>query len=136
VNIKPFHQSVQSKQNPQTHNTETQAEAERGLSMAQSLELLLIQFLMPDNDARRQAEDQIKRLAKDPQVVPALIHHLRTAKTPNVRQLSAVLLRKKITGHWSKLSPQIKQLVKQSLIDSITMEHRSVILTSLLINTI
>ncbi|KAL1289715.1 hypothetical protein HN51_058110 [Arachis hypogaea] len=91
--------------------------------MAQSLELLLIQFLMPDNDARRQAEDQIKRLAKDPQVVPALIHHLRTAKTPNVRQLAAVLLRKKITGHWAKLSPQLKQLVKQSLIDSITMEH-------------
>ncbi|XP_065852307.1 uncharacterized protein [Euphorbia lathyris] len=91
--------------------------------MAQSLELLLIQFLMPDNDARRQAEEQIKRLAKDPQVVPALIHHLRTAKTPNVRQLSAVLLRKKITGHWSKLPPQIKHLVKTSLIESITMEH-------------
>ncbi|KAL8520951.1 hypothetical protein ACS0TY_011484 [Phlomoides rotata] len=91
--------------------------------MAQSLELLLIQFLMPDNDARRQAEDQIKRLAKDPQVVPALVHHLRTAKTPNVRQLAAVLLRKKITGHWGKLSPQLRQLVKQSLIESITLEH-------------
>ncbi|KAH6777397.1 ARM repeat superfamily protein [Perilla frutescens var. frutescens] len=91
--------------------------------MAQSLELLLIQFLMPDNDARRQAEDQIKRLAKDPQVVPALVHHLRTAKTPNVRQLAAVLLRKKITGHWGKLSPQLRQLVKQSLIESITVEH-------------
>ncbi|KAK6252202.1 hypothetical protein QUC31_013922 [Theobroma cacao] len=91
--------------------------------MAQSLELLLIQFLMPDNDARRQAEEQIKRLAKDPQVVPALVHHLRTAKTPNVRQLAAVLLRKKITGHWAKLPHQVKQLVKQSLIESITMEH-------------
>ncbi|KAE9448305.1 hypothetical protein C3L33_19802, partial [Rhododendron williamsianum] len=93
--------------------------------MAQSLELLLIQFLMPDNDARRQAEDQIKRLAKDPQVIPALVHHLRTAKTPNVRQLSAVLLRKKITGHWAKLSPQLRQLVKHSLIESITLEHRN-----------
>ncbi|PWA75080.1 ARM repeat superfamily protein [Artemisia annua] len=91
--------------------------------MSQSLELLLIQFLMPDNDARRQAEDQIKRLAKDPQVVPALVHHLRTAKTPNVRQLAAVLLRKKITGHWPKLSAQLRQLVKQSLIESITLEH-------------
>ncbi|KAI5661542.1 hypothetical protein M9H77_20865 [Catharanthus roseus] len=91
--------------------------------MAQSLELLLIQFLMPDNDARRQAEDQIKRLVKDPQVVPALVHHLRTAKTPHVRQLAAVLLRKKITGHWAKLSPQLRQLVKQSLIESITVEH-------------
>lgn len=98
--------------------------------MAQSLELLLIQFLMPDNDARRQAEDQIKRLAKDPQVIPALVHHLRTAKTPNVRQLSAVLLRKKITGHWAKLSPQLRQLVKQSLIESITLEHRSLIFFS------
>ncbi|KAK2966659.1 hypothetical protein RJ640_002357 [Escallonia rubra] len=91
--------------------------------MAQSLELLLIQFLMPDNDARRQAEDQIKRLSKDPQVVPALVHHLRTAKTPNVRQLAAVLLRKKITGHWPKLPAHLRSLVKQSLIDSITMEH-------------
>ena len=92
--------------------------------MAQSLELLLIQFLMPDNDARRQAEDQIKRLSKDPQVVPALVQHLRTAKTPNVRQLAAVLLRKKITSHWPKLSSHLKQLVKSSLIESITLEHR------------
>eukprot|EP00268_Persea_americana_P041727 TRINITY_DN4168_c0_g1_i3.p1 TRINITY_DN4168_c0_g1~~TRINITY_DN4168_c0_g1_i3.p1 ORF type:complete len:1049 (+),score=249.49 TRINITY_DN4168_c0_g1_i3:96-3242(+) len=91
--------------------------------MAQSLELLLIQFLMPDNDARRQAEEQIKRLSKDPQVIPALVHHLRTAKTPNVRQLSAVLLRKKITGHWAKLSPHLRQSVKSALIDSITVEH-------------
>ncbi|KAL3724143.1 hypothetical protein ACJRO7_036203 [Eucalyptus globulus] len=81
--------------------------------MAQSLELLLIQFLMPDNDARRQAEEQIKRLAKDPQVVPALVQHLRTAKTPNVRQLAAVLLRKKITGHGpsSPLSSAPRQAV-------------------------
>lgn len=93
--------------------------------MAQSLELLLIQFLMPDNDARRQAEEQIRRLAKDPQVVPALVHHLRTAKTPNVRQLAAVLLRKKITGHWAKLPPNLKHSVKSALIESITLDHRS-----------
>jgi len=91
--------------------------------MSQSLELLLIQFLMPDNDARRQAEEQIKRLAKDPQVVPALLQHMRTAKSANVRQLSAVLLRKKITGHWMKLSPQVRDSVKSALIESITVEH-------------
>ncbi|CAD6202994.1 unnamed protein product [Miscanthus lutarioriparius] len=91
--------------------------------MAQSLELLLIQFLMPDNDARRQAEEQIRRLARDPQVVPALVHHLRTAKTPNVRQLAAVLLRKKITSHWPKLHPDSKASLKQALIDSITLDH-------------
>lgn len=100
-------------------------ERERESAMAQSLELLLIQFLMPDNDARRQAEEQIKRLAKDPQVVPALVHHLRTAKSPNVRQLSAVLLRKKITGHWAKLPPHVKHSVKSALIESITLDPRS-----------
>ncbi|EMS63391.1 Importin-4 [Triticum urartu] len=94
--------------------------------MAQSLELLLIQFLMPDNDARRQAEEQIRRLARDPQVVPALVHHLRTAKTPNVRQLAAVLLRKKITSHWPKLPPHAKASLKQALIDSITLDNRVV----------
>ncbi|VAH89036.1 unnamed protein product [Triticum turgidum subsp. durum] len=71
--------------------------------MAQSLELLLIQFLMPDNDA--------------------LVHHLRTAKTPNVRQLAAVLLRKKITSHWPKLPPHAKASLKQALIDSITLDN-------------
>ncbi|KAL5999458.1 hypothetical protein ACLOJK_037743 [Asimina triloba] len=91
--------------------------------MSQSLELLLIQVMMSDNDARRQAEDQIKRLSKDPQVVPALVHHLRTAKNPSVRQLSAVLLRRKITGHWAKLSPQQRDSVKSALVDSITVEH-------------
>ncbi|CAL4938634.1 unnamed protein product [Urochloa decumbens] len=91
--------------------------------MAQSLELLLIQFLMPDNDARRQAEEQIRRLARDPQVVPALVHHLRTAKTPNVRQLAAVLLRKKITSHWPKLPLDAKASLKQALIDSITLDN-------------
>ncbi|MFS7985893.1 putative importin-beta domain, importin beta family [Helianthus anomalus] len=91
--------------------------------MAQSLELLLLQFLMPDNEARQNAEDQIKRLVRDPEAVPQLIDHIRNAKTPNVRQLSAVLLRKKISGHWPKLPDEIRQLVKQSLLESIATEY-------------
>ncbi|KAJ9561307.1 hypothetical protein OSB04_006467 [Centaurea solstitialis] len=91
--------------------------------MAQSLELLLLQFLMPDNEARRQAEDQIKRLARDPQVVLSLVHQIRTAKTPNVRQLSAVLLRKKIRGHWIKLPDDLRHLVKHYLLESVTTDY-------------
>ena len=70
-------------------------------------------------------QGQIRQLARDPQVVPALVHHLRTAKTPNVRQLAAVLLRKKITSHWPKLPLDSKASLKQALIDSITLDHRS-----------
>ncbi|KAJ7968063.1 importin-4 [Quillaja saponaria] len=63
--------------------------------MAQSLELLLIQL------------------------VPALVHHLRTAKAPNVSQLAAVLLLKKITGHWAKLPPQVALILFSSLTETI-----------------
>ncbi|MCO5558951.1 hypothetical protein L7F22_012542 [Adiantum nelumboides] len=90
----------------------------------EQLELLLLQFLRPDNEARKQAEEQIKRLAKDPMIVPALLHHMRVAPSFNVRQLAAVLLRKKIVGHWMKLTSQVRQLVKSTLLESITVEHR------------
>jgi hypothetical protein len=36
-----------------------------------------------------------------------------------------VLLRKKITSHWPKLPPHAKASLKQALIDSITIDHRS-----------
>ncbi|KAG0485277.1 hypothetical protein HPP92_009356 [Vanilla planifolia] len=36
-------------------------------------------------------------------------------------------LRKKITGHWAKLPPSVKQSVKYSLIESITVEHSSLV---------
>ncbi|GJY22951.1 importin-4 [Tanacetum coccineum] len=91
--------------------------------MAQSLELLLLQFLMPDNEARMQAEDQIKRMARDPNLVVQLVDHISSAKTPAVRQLSAVILRKKITGHWGKLTDDVRDLVKECLIESITTEN-------------
>ncbi|KAI5071653.1 hypothetical protein GOP47_0013904 [Adiantum capillus-veneris] len=90
----------------------------------EQLELLLLQFLRPDNEARKQAEEQIKRLAKDPMIVSALLHHMRVAPAGNVRQLAAVLLRKKIVGHWMKLTPQVRQSVKSTLLESITVEHR------------
>lgn len=89
----------------------------------EQLELLLLQFLRPDNEARRQAEEQIKRLAKDPLIVSALLHHVRTAPSSNVRQLAAILLRKKIVGHWMKLTLQVRESVKSTLLESITVEH-------------
>ncbi|KAL0905224.1 hypothetical protein M5K25_027413 [Dendrobium thyrsiflorum] len=40
------------------------------------------------------------------------------------RHLSTILLHKKITGHWAKLSPNVKQSVKVALIKSITKGPR------------
>jgi hypothetical protein len=88
------------------------------------LEFLLRQFLVPDNEARKQAEEQIRLLSKDPQLVPALLHYVRSAQSPEVRQLAGVLLRKKITGHWMQLSPETRNSVKSTLLESITLEPR------------
>jgi hypothetical protein len=88
------------------------------------LEFLLRQFLVPDNEARKQAEEQIRLLSKDPQLVPALLHYVRSAQSPEVRQLAGVLLRKKITGHWMQLSTETRNSVKSTLLESITLEPR------------
>ncbi|OAE28961.1 hypothetical protein AXG93_2960s1400 [Marchantia polymorpha subsp. ruderalis] len=86
------------------------------------LEFLLLQFLVPDNAARKAAEEQIRKLSKDSQIVPALLHHIRTAQAPNVRQLAAVLLRKKVTGHWMRLPAEAKNSAKSILLESVTAD--------------
>ena len=96
----------------------------RGVVAMDQLEVLLTQFLVPDNASRKQAEEQIRRLSKDPQLVPALLHHVRSSHYPEVRQLAAVLLRKKITGHWMQLSVEVRNSVKSTLLESITLENR------------
>ncbi|EFJ36956.1 hypothetical protein SELMODRAFT_140759 [Selaginella moellendorffii] len=78
---------------------------------------------MPDNDARKNAEEQIKHLARDPELVPALLHQIRNARSANVRQLAAVLLRKKIVGLWMKLNPQLHASLKNLLLESITLDN-------------
>ncbi|GBG68591.1 hypothetical protein CBR_g3136 [Chara braunii] len=83
------------------------------------------QLLLPDNEARRGAEEKINNLAKDPTVVPALLAHVRSSVHENVRQLAAVLLRKKITGHWMKLGADVQESTKNVLLESIVKEPSS-----------
>jgi uncharacterized protein involved in cysteine biosynthesis len=86
------------------------------------LEALLLQFLVPDNTARKQAEEAIKQLAKDPAIVPKLLEQVKGAHHAEVRQLAAVLLRKKIAGLWMKLTPEVQGTVKMVLLESIARE--------------
>lgn len=56
---------------------------------------------------RKQAEDAIKQLSNRPEVIPQLVQQLHAAADPQVRQLSAVLLRKWIVRHWEKLPGEV-----------------------------
>ncbi|KAJ8617430.1 hypothetical protein MRB53_013616 [Persea americana] len=85
--------------------------------MAQSLELLLIQFFMPDYDARRQAEEQIKRLSNDPRPPPP--YH----QDPQ-RQAALRCPPREDHRPQGQALPHLRQSVKSALIDGITVEHR------------
>eukprot|EP00897_Mesotaenium_endlicherianum_P001169 jgi/Mesen1/11052/ME000099S10502 len=93
----------------------------------EQLEQLLAQFLVPDNAQRKQAEEHIKQLGRDPGIVPALMHLVSSSQQPNIRQLAAVLLRKRITGHWMKLSEDVKTSIKSVLLEIIVHDSRHVI---------
>lgn len=89
------------------------------------LEALLVACLSVDNESRRRAEEAIKVAAKKPEIVPELVDRIHSSGNPEVRQLSAVLLRKKITSLWRKLDKQTQETTKQVLLNNIVGEKFS-----------
>ena len=55
-----------------------------------------------------QAEEAVKAAAKQPALVGQLLERLGAASDPQVRQLAAVLLRKRITSAWQHLEPAVR----------------------------
>ena len=56
----------------------------------------------------KQAEDAVKRAAKQPALVGQLLGRLAAAPDPQVRQLAALLLRKRITSAWQHLEASVR----------------------------
>lgn len=61
---------------------------------------------------RKQAEDAVKQLSNRPDVIPALLQLLQCAADAQVRQLAAVLARKWVVRHWSKLPAEVSRLLQ------------------------
>ena len=56
-----------------------------------------------------QAEETVKAAAKHPALVGQLLERLGAAADPQVRQLAAVLLRKRVTSAWQHLEPSVRR---------------------------
>lgn len=97
-----------------------------GATLADLPELLRA-LLSADNDVRGRAEATLKAVAKDPQVVPALLNHARSDADPQVRQLAAVVLKRRVLAHWSKLPRDHQEQVKNILLDAIVKEPLGVV---------
>jgi hypothetical protein len=59
---------------------------------------------------RQQAEAALKKASQQPQIIPELMGRLQASPDPLVRQMAAVLVRKRIARHWQLLPPEARTL--------------------------
>ncbi|KAG8455383.1 hypothetical protein GDO86_001542 [Hymenochirus boettgeri] len=90
--------------------------------MAQVLHTILTNLLQPDNAVIQQATVQLKEAFKDPQIIPALFDVLRGAQELQIRQFSAVLLRRRLAKQWKSISQDQQQSLKTLVLDTIQRE--------------
>lgn len=82
----------------------------------EQLEACLLQLTHPDTEQIKQAEVAIKAYVKQLASVGGLMTQLQGSAKPEVRQLAALMLRKKIFKHWPKLDAATQAGVKQALL--------------------
>eukprot|EP00635_Sarcinochrysidales_sp_CCMP3193_P004568 CAMPEP_0118902612 /NCGR_PEP_ID=MMETSP1166-20130328/7819_1 /TAXON_ID=1104430 /ORGANISM="Chrysoreinhardia sp, Strain CCMP3193" /LENGTH=93 /DNA_ID=CAMNT_0006841821 /DNA_START=198 /DNA_END=476 /DNA_ORIENTATION=+ len=87
-------------------------------SDVQGMEEILVGLLQPSSETIRLAEGALKPLLKKASVVGVLVAVLGEARNgPAVRQIAAVVLRKKIVKLWPKLKKATQAEVKAKLLE-------------------
>ena len=102
----------------------------------QNMGALLNALTQPNTDTIRQAEKAMKPLLKDPRCIPSLMQILHAdpnnaavvaVALPQVRHVAAVILRKRLTGHYANLDAQYRSLLKAEILQILAHEsERSV----------
>ncbi|KAK7498967.1 hypothetical protein BaRGS_00009776 [Batillaria attramentaria] len=92
--------------------------------MAAPLEAILAGLLVPDNDVIQENTGKLKEAFKDPATLPALCHILGTSENPQVRQLAAVLIRRKIqkSKQWNSLQQDVRQGIRDNILQLLLQE--------------
>uniref|UniRef100_A0AAJ7SL58 Importin-4-like n=1 Tax=Petromyzon marinus TaxID=7757 RepID=A0AAJ7SL58_PETMA len=76
------------------------------------LEAVLLQLLVPDNAVIQQATAELKVAFRSPAIIAALCSVLTGSQNPQVRQLAAVLLRRRAGRQWKRLTDDTKISLK------------------------
>ena len=86
---------------------------------------ILRALLSAENESRGVAEATLKALVREArgQCIAALLRHARGDADASVRQLAAVVLKRKVLAHWSTLSPQHQEDFKNALLEGVVREH-------------
>jgi hypothetical protein len=85
---------------------------------------ILRALLSAENESRGVAEATLKALVRDArgQCIAALLRHARGDADASVRQLAAVVLKRKVLAHWSTLPPAHQEEFKNALLEGVVRE--------------
>ena len=94
---------------------------------------LLRALLSNENESRNTAEATLKQLGKDHKgsYIAALLQHARADADASVRQLAAVVLKRRVLTHWSALPPDHQSEFKNVLLEGIVTEPVPVVRRSI-----
>ncbi|XP_074713929.1 importin-4, partial [Strix uralensis] len=98
---------------------------------APDLERLLAELLEPDSGAVHRATARLREAFADPQTPARLGLLLSAAARPQVRQLAAVLLRRRLLGRWRRLDPALRQRLPTLLAEALERETEHAVTVAL-----
>ena len=97
---------------------------------ADALEALLTQLRESDSERIRQAEAVLKKCLAQPHFMIDLLSRLHASQAAESRQLAAVLMRRRLGGHWRKLDVGVQGQMKVALLERLTNEPVSIVRSS------
>jgi len=91
------------------------------------LNACLTELLQPDTERIKATEAMLKPYLKDPTCLGGLLQQVQSNPNPGVRQIAAVVLRKRIPGHWGKLDAGSQATVQQAILAVLQSEAEKVV---------
>ncbi|XP_017483237.1 PREDICTED: importin-4-like [Rhagoletis zephyria] len=87
---------------------------------------IITNLLSSDNDVIKKATADLQEAYKHPETIPALCEIAVSAPEPQVRQYSAVLLKKHLAKlrQWNKVPVEQQQIIKQGMLNALMQEQQ------------
>jgi methionyl-tRNA formyltransferase len=101
--------------------------------MATEIDLgtILAHCLVADNEVRRSAEAALKQAVANPSCIGALLQQLQQSPHPEIRQLAALVIRRRINSHWKNFDPNAQGNIKQMLLTCLVNETQRLVQQSI-----
>uniref|UniRef100_A0A5F8GPZ1 Importin 4 n=1 Tax=Monodelphis domestica TaxID=13616 RepID=A0A5F8GPZ1_MONDO len=87
------------------------------------LDRILRELLLPDTERIRLATEQLRAALRDPSAVTSLCELLAHAPEPQIRQFSALLIRRRLNTRWRRLPLDNRESLKSLVLTSLQNER-------------